>query len=141
MASIKVKEKTTGIDYMGIRITKQSTTSTATFFVVMMTVLVVFSSCTVRKTVQTFLDIPVAKPLNVNKATISNGNTCELTSFESITARSLKHLSIDAAIFTHDDLSLQLQSFPGNSVRTPENSNVTQQLPYYILYKQMKVFS
>src|SRR5687768_2895087 len=38
--------------------------------------LAVFSSCTVRKSIQAHLDFPVAKPLNVSKSTLAGNYSC-----------------------------------------------------------------
>ena len=127
---------------MNIRITKPLTRATGIFTVAVMAALILFSSCTVRKSFQTLLDIPVAKPLNLNKATVSNGNMCYVTANESKVVNKVANPSVDTGIFSLDDPSSQVSSFSiDNAIPVLPRYKVTQQLPTYILYKQMKVLS
>jgi hypothetical protein len=127
---------------MSIRITKPFTRAEGVFTVAMMAALILFASCTVRKSFQTLLDVPVAKPLNLNKATVSNGNTCYETANENKVVNNVVNPSVDAGIFILDDSSPQVVSFSvDNTIPVLPRYKVTQPLPSYILYKQMKVLS
>jgi hypothetical protein len=127
---------------MNIRITKPFTRATGVFTVAMMAALILFASCTVRKSFQTLLDVPVAKPLNLNKATVSGGNTCYAIANETKLVNKVANPSVDAGIFILDDSSPQVVSFSvDNTIPVLPRYKVTQPLPSYILYKQMKVLS
>ena len=127
---------------MNIRITKPITRAAGVFAVAMMAALILFASCTVRKSFQTLLDIQVAKPLNLNKATVSNDNTCYATANETKVVNNVVNPYVDAGIFFLDDPSSEALSFSvDNTIPVLPRYKVTQQLPSYILYKQMKVLS
>lgn len=124
------------------QITTPSTRAIGIFAVALMAVLILFSSCTGRKSFQAFFEIPVAKPLSLNKATLSNGNICNAAVTESKAVSNIGHPSVDAAIFILYNVLPQLPSFIfGNTIPGLAGCKATDQLPYYILYKQMKVFS
>ncbi len=127
---------------MNDQITKPSTRAIGIFAVAMMAVLILFSSCTGRKSFQAFFEIPVAKPPSLNKATVSNGNICNTAVTESKAVSNFACPSVDAAIFILYNISPQLPPFIfGNTIPVLSGCKATDQLPYYILYKQMKVFS
>ncbi|HTM91030.1 MAG TPA: hypothetical protein VL095_01325, partial [Flavisolibacter sp.] len=114
---------------MNIRITKPLTRAAGVFAVAMMAALILFASCTVRKSFQTLLNIPVAKPLNLNKATVSNGNTCYVTANENKVVNKIANPSVDAGIFILDDPS-QVSPFSiDNTIPVLPRYKVTQQLP------------
>jgi len=127
---------------MNTRITKPSASITGIFAVAVMAVLILFSSCTVRKSFQNFLEIPVTKSLNVNKAVVTNSSACHAALTETKINSKISNPYIHDFIFGLDKLSSQL--FPSgvyNMIPVLAGANTTEQLPYYILYEQMKIFN
>lgn len=115
------------------------------FAMAMMAVLILLSSCSVRKAFHSFLDIPVTQSLNVNKATVTSNSICYAEVNEDQAGSnfaSASTLSVDAGILILGLLLSQLLPFSSNyTVPVLPGYCTTQQLPYYILYKQIKVLS
>ncbi|MFZ6052620.1 hypothetical protein [Halocola ammonii] len=106
-----------------------------------MVMLVLLSSCDLRKSFTSYFDLPFVKALNVSKTTISSSH-CDLStqSQDEVTVQSPKTFSPFAipvervsSLFSH----LSVKNIPLFS--PPDES--TQQIPIYILFKRLKVYA
>ncbi|MEJ5960880.1 hypothetical protein [Pedobacter immunditicola] len=104
---------------------------------------VLFSSCNFRKTIRAELGLAVTKPLNVSKATVNNFGFCDAG----------VDLDLQEQSTREHQTELELHLSPGNVwVGLPEvaaennilptsKSASAKEVPFYILYLNMKVFS
>lgn len=111
--------------------------------VVLLAVLTLFSSCTVRKPLQAELDVAVTRSFNPSKITFSAHTQCAYTE-QAVTIYQVKHVDFK---FLQDGLP----SFSEAFLSIPEATNIhylavvshehhADKIPLYILYKKMKLW-
>ncbi len=117
------------------------TTGVATLVLVMMVVL--FSSCNFRKSFEAYHSIPLTKTLNVLKATVNTKSICEAG----------KEIDFQQQITKEHKAALDLHLFPAAalpSLSVTSNYNVFSPasdsifrgaIPLYILYSNLKICS
>lgn len=104
-------------------------------------VLTVFSSCTVRKAIQTQWDVPITQQLNPSKTILSGGASCSAADLILLTDQSqrigFEHSDFFIPFFS--DYRLVLSEIINAPLRATSDARViADKVPIYILYKQMK---
>jgi hypothetical protein len=109
----------------------------------LLAVFVLFSSCTIRKSLQAHFDIPLTKSFNVAKTYVSNSDSCKAAVELNTVNHQLKeqHAGLDLLLiplfaWPQSAVILQHHLFPPFAV-----SCNRVEVPLYILYQNMKVFS
>ena len=110
---------------------------------VLLVVFVLFSSCTIRKSLQAHFDVPLTKSFNVTKTYVGNSNSCKSAVELNTVNHQLKeqHAGLDLLLIPLDAwpqqaVILQHHLYPPSAVLCNRVD-----VPLYILYQNMKVFS
>lgn len=104
--------------------------------------MVMLSSCTVRKSLQAYLDIPLTRSLNVAKATISKSSpacqTISLAAYAEHKAPGKTPVEPPVPAFPYTGLSVPLRVI---ILLTPnaDEPSFAASFPLYILYQKMKL--
>lgn len=104
---------------------------------------VLFSSCSVRKTLHTQLNIPLTKSLNTSKATLTTISACKtVTEVNSL----ITHIKVkkDAGVPLTPSLSgphHRIIATVKNLNRGLSNGKGSDQVPLYILYQNRKIIA
>ena len=113
-------------------------TSIFTFLLVL---LISFSSCTSRKAIQGHFNLPVTKILNPIKSAINSSGHCITVhdfSANDEANKILSHSEISLIKTTRTDL--EKTSEPENSFSKPAQKLFPNNIPFYILFRQIKAF-
>lgn len=107
---------------------------------IVLIVLTVLSSCTIRKAIQAQWEVPVAKQLNPSKSIFSGGTVCAFTEVLPAT----QHASFADLGFTAMLLPLVLTFgllLIGNPAPAsqPQVVGHPEKIPFYILYRKLKI--
>ena len=104
---------------------------------------VLFSSCSVRKTLYTKLNIPVTKPLNTSKSTLTTNSVCKAVA-EINSRTSNKEVKKDVGLPLLPTLSGQpfrLIVVVEKLNRGLSNVKSSDHIPLYILYQNRKIIT
>jgi hypothetical protein len=111
---------------------------------VVLAVLILFSSCSVRKSIQTQLDIPVTSQLSPSKAVLTGEQHCEYSDNATLLDQA-KKIGFKLPIgFLPSILNLYLpasERIEQQAIRVSEVGFVPDKVPIYILYKKMKLWA
>lgn len=105
-------------------------------------VLLIFSPCSIRNTIQSALHIPTTEVANKNKASLNTNhcNSFEEASFQNIVTKIQKQLipifKLDSPVFTIHFTSIA----PKFEILLERICSAKSGIPYYILYKNFKVY-
>ena len=103
--------------------------------------LLLLSSCTVKKVIAHAVDIGYEKPLNLSKTTVSSvSNSCHFSEIKAENQYKFSAKKFISVPFLNKDNSTPLfkeRSFK-NSFLNTENQYISVKIPLYILYKKMK---
>ena len=109
----------------------------------LLAVFVLFSSCAIRKSLQAHFDVPITKSFNVARASVSNSDSCKGAVELNTINHQLKeqHAGLDLFIiplyaWPQSAVILQHHLYPPSAVLCNSVD-----VPLYILYQNMKVFS
>lgn len=104
-------------------------------------ILILFTSCNTRKSIQAFLDLPATQSLNVSKTTLNDGSFCSGLSeiLTVINHDKENYPSPDFATFSHEDFSPILNSSGNNKALILSGRIPEEPTPLYLLYRKMKV--
>ena len=106
-----------------------------------MVLLLILSSCTVRKLISNELELPVAKQLNPSRATIHTAASCHLNDPRGRYNISVKG-DVDTSLLSSVKSKVEFFSFVFNSGLSQFYSSqgwpLSVKIPAYILFKKMK---
>jgi len=110
---------------------------------VLLVAVILFSSCNFRKTIQAELGLAITKPLNVSKATVNSYGFCDAGVDIDLQEHSIREQQANLDL----DLSPGIvwgnlpETSAENSIPPSSKSASAKEVPFYILYLNMKVFS
>lgn len=111
------------------------------FWAVFSALLLLLSSCTVKKVVAHAVNIGYEKPLNLSKTTVSSVvNSCHFSEVKAEKQHTFSAKKFVLVPFLNKDNLTPLfneRSFNNSSLNT-ENQYISEKIPLYILYKKMK---
>lgn len=111
------------------------------FWAIFSALLLLLSSCTVKKVIAHAVNISYEKPLNLSKTTVSSvANSCHFSEVKAENQHNFSAKKFISAPFLNKDNSTPLfneRSFNNSSLNT-ENQYISEKIPLYILYKKMK---
>ena len=111
------------------------------FWAVFSALLLLLSSCTVKKVVANAVDVGYEKPLNLSKTTVSSvANSCHFFEVKAENQYKISAKKFTSVPFLKGDNSSTLftaYSFKINSLKA-KSQYIAKKIPLYILYKKMK---
>lgn len=105
-------------------------------------ILLIFSSCSIRNTIQSALHIPITEVSNKSKTSLSSTHcsSFEDISFQNTISKIKKHLIPILKLDVHAfliDFKITVQKF---EILSDKICSSKSEIPYYILYKNFKVY-
>ena len=109
---------------------------------VLLVAVILFSSCNFRKSIQAQLGLAVSKPLNVSKATINSYGFCDAGVDLDLQEHSTREHQANLDLhLSPDKIWVNLpETAAENSIPSSKAASANE-VPFYILYLKLKVFS